>query len=191
MTGRGLGFFLQVVDVRSEPENELPCLREVLKGKARCAGDAFVEEHDRASPGIGDELRAPAIRGDQGRLGRGQGNVIISRGKEAVDAERPDEPDRKPRGADEYSMFLENSSPWETVASSARAARDSWETWPSASHRRATASGWRGRRQEGAVPPARAEGPNAARPCWNLGLRVSLRVESDPVFARRHPFASI
>ena len=99
--GGGLGLAAEVLDVFRRPQHEQPRLGQTDEGEAGRPADALVEQHRRAAAGIAEQLATAAVGGHQCRLRRGQRDVVVAAGKDAVDAQRPRQADRHLHRADE------------------------------------------------------------------------------------------
>src|SRR5262249_2691964 len=98
---RTLGMATKLLDLRRRPQDKAAAFLQIAKGKAGCTTDALVEQHCRAAADLGEELGTAVVGRDQGRLGRGQRNVIISLREQSVDAQGTGDADRHLDRADE------------------------------------------------------------------------------------------
>ena len=103
-----LGGRAEVLHVFGGPEDEQAGLAQVVEREPRSAADAFVEEDGRAATGLGEQMTPSAVRGDERRLGRRQGHVVVAAGVQTVDPQRASQADGNLDGADEvFDVLLE------------------------------------------------------------------------------------
>src|SRR5262249_54438692 len=97
----GLGLAAEVVDVLGCPQDKQANFSQRGKGEAGGPADALVEQDCRAAAGLAEQLATATVRGDQRRLGRRQGNVVVALREQAIDTQRTGQSDGNLHSADE------------------------------------------------------------------------------------------
>ena len=92
---------LERFDVIHDPFHEQPCVDQAVKDKGWRADHALVQQRGADAAGFCRRIGAPPVGRDQGRLCRGQRDVVIAVGVQAVDAQRADDADGDFHSADE------------------------------------------------------------------------------------------